>query len=99
MNIEQPNRNCRDCSCLNCEVSNICTVCLIGKCIEGMAVLGQISGCSFKLHKTCQSGVETKNILLFCTVFRHVALLVTEISRQDRTFGSSLVKKNCQSAV
>ena len=30
---------------------------LIGRCIEGMAVLGSFSGRSFKLHKTCQSGV------------------------------------------
>ena len=34
-----------------------CTVCLIGQCIEGMTVLGEISGRSFKLHKTCQSSV------------------------------------------
>ena len=64
----------------------ICTVYLIGQCIEGMAVLGSFSGRSFKLHKTSQSGVSTKNILLFDTIFRHVALLVTEISRQDQNF-------------
>ena len=41
---------------------------------------------SFKLHKTSQSGVLTKNSLLFDTHFRHVVLLVTEISRQDQNF-------------
>ena len=50
-----------------------------------MAVSGYISGRSFKLHKTCQSGVQTRNIL-FGKIFRHVALLVTEISRQNQNF-------------
>ena len=29
----------------------------VGQCIEGMAVFGSFSGRSFKLHKTCHSGV------------------------------------------
>ena len=33
-----------------------------------------------------QSGVLTKNVLLFGTISMHVALLVTEISRQDQNF-------------
>ena len=66
--------------------SLICIVCLIGQCIEDRAVLGSFSGRSFKLHKNCQSGVYIKNILLFDTIFRHVALLVTDISRQDQNF-------------
>ena len=32
----------------------------IGQCIEVMVVSGKISAGSFKLHKTCQSGVYTK---------------------------------------
>ena len=52
----------------------------------GMAVLGSFPGCSYKLHKTCQSGVQTKNTLLFDTIFRHIALLVTKISHQDQNF-------------
>ena len=66
--------------------SPTCSVCLIGQCIEGMAVLGYISGRSFKLHQTCQSSVQTKNILLFGKIFRHVVSLVTEISHQDQNF-------------
>ena len=54
--------------------------------IEGMAISGYISGRSFKLHKTCQSSIQTKHILLLGTIFRHVALLVTEISHQDQNF-------------
>ena len=66
--------------------SLICTVCLIGQCIEDMVDLGSFSGRSFKLNKTCQSDVQTKNILLFDTNFGHVAMLVTEISSQDQIF-------------
>ena len=51
-----------------------------------MAVSGLISGRSFKLHKTCQSSIKTKNVFVFGAIFRHVALLVTEISRQDQNF-------------
>ena len=38
------------------------------------------------LHKTCQSGISNKNVFLFGTIFRHDALLVTEISRQNQNF-------------
>ena len=47
---------------------------------------GRFSGRSFKLHNTCQSSVKTKKILLFGTIFKHVALLVTEISGPDQNF-------------
>ena len=62
-----------------------------------------MSGRSFKLHKTCQSGVLTNKILLlFGTIFRHVVLLITEISYQDQNFAIiphiiclSQIPKNC----
>ena len=40
----------------------------------------------FPATASSSSGVYTKNILLFGTIFRHVALLFTEISRQDQNF-------------
>ena len=45
--------------------SLICTVCLIGQCIEGMTVLGYISGRSFKLHKTCQVVIDKEYIIIW----------------------------------
>ena len=77
-----------------------CEVCLIGQCIEGMVVLEYTSGRSFNMFKLQKNlskrcyrpppppPVYTKmqkNVFVFCTIFRHVALLlVTEISRQDQ---------------
>ena len=34
----------------------------------------------------CQSGVYTNNVSLFGTIFRHVGLLVIELSRQVQNF-------------
>ena len=52
----------------------------------GVAISGYIFSRSLKLHKTCQNGVYTKNVILFGTIFRRVASLVTEILPQNQNF-------------
>ena len=60
-------KNCLDCYFPDCEVSNMCTICLIVQWNEGMAATGYISGRSFKLHKTCQRQRQS-TLYLFGTI-------------------------------
>ena len=59
----------------------MCMICLLSQCFEGMAVSKYISSRSLKLHMCIN-----KYFIFIWFILGHVALLVTEILRQDQNF-------------
>ena len=69
----------------------MCTVCLIGQCIEGMAVLGSFSVHSFKLHKTCKA-VYNQRICYYLIQFSGMLhCWLQRYQARIKILGSSLV--------
>ena len=66
--------------------SLICRLCLIGQYIEVMAVRGRFLVTPSSYIKLVRAVYRQRMFFVFGTLFRHVALLVTEISRQDQNF-------------